>query len=56
MLCWSGCPDDKYSWGSSTGGYMTNALRKYFKKSLTYDKLWKKIEDDKSVKKYETVQ
>ena len=56
MLCWSGCPDNTYSWGSKSGGYMTNALRKYFSKSLTYDKLWKKIEADKSVKKYEIVQ
>jgi hypothetical protein len=56
MQCWSGCPDDTYSYGSSTGGQFTNTLLKYYKASMTYDELWKKIEDDKSLKAYETVQ
>ena len=56
LLCWSGCPDDKYSWGNSSGGFMTTALKKYFSKSLTYDKLWSKMEADKTVKRYEVIQ
>lgn len=56
MQCWSGCSDNSYSYGSSSGGKFTNTLRKYYKKSLTYDKLWKKIESDSSLKKYEKVQ
>ena len=56
MQCWSGCPDDTYSYGSSTGGQFTNTLLKYYKDSLTYDELWKKIEEDGSLKRYETVQ
>lgn len=56
MICWSGCPDSTYSYGSDTGGFLTNTLRKHFSKSLTYDQLWKKIESDSSLKKYEIVQ
>lgn len=56
MQCWSGCPDDTYSYGASTGGQFTNTLLKYFKDSLTYDELWKKIENDSSLKRYEIVQ
>ena len=32
MICWSGCPDNTYSYGSSSGGQFTNTLRKYFNK------------------------
>lgn len=56
MQCWSGCPDDTYSYGSSTGGQFTNTLLKYYKASMTYDELWKKIENDTMLKRYETVQ
>ena len=56
MICWSGCPDDTYSYGSSTGGELTNTIRKYFNKNLTYDQLWNKIESDKTLQKYEKVQ
>ena len=56
ILCWSGCPDDSYSYGSSTGGKFTNALLEYYSQSLTYDKLWKKIESDSGLKQYEKVQ
>lgn len=56
MQCWSGCPDDTYSYGSSTGGQFTNTLLKYYKASMTYDELWKKIEGDTMLKMYETVQ
>ena len=56
MLCWSGCPDSTYSYGSKDGGELTNTLRKYFKSSMTYNELWNKIESDKSLKEYEKVQ
>jgi len=56
MLCWSGCPDDTYSYGSSSGGKFTNTLLKYFNSALTYDELWSKIKDDKNLLVYEEVQ
>ena len=56
MICFSGCPDDTYSYGSSSGGELTNTFRKYFDKDLTYDQLWTKIEADKTLQKYEKVQ
>ena len=56
MICWSGCPDDTYSYGSSTGGQLTNTIRKYFKQDLTYDQLWILLESDKSLKQYENIQ
>lgn len=56
MQCWSGCPDNTYSYGSSTGGQFTNTLLKYFNARKTYDYLWKEIESDKSLQRYEAVQ
>ena len=56
MQCWSGCPDDTYSYGASTGGQFTNTLLKYFKESMTYEELWKKVEADSTLKQYEIVQ
>lgn len=56
MLCWAGCPDDTYSYGSESGGELTNTLLKYFKANMTYDQLWTKIENDKTLKTFETVQ
>ena len=56
LQCWSGCPDDTYSYGSSTGGKFTNTFLGYFSDSLTYDALWSKIEADKSLKQFEQVQ
>ena len=56
MQCWSGCPDDTYSYGSATGGQFTNTLLKYFNTSLTYNDLWTLIENDKTLKTYEMVQ
>lgn len=56
MICWSGCPDNKYSWGTSAGGYMTSALKSSYKKTRTYDEVWKKMEADKTTKKYEVIQ
>jgi hypothetical protein len=56
MLCWSGCPDSEYSYGDNSGGELTKTLLKYFKSSMTYDELWKKIEADKDLKDFEEVQ
>ena len=56
MICWSGCPDSTYSYGSSSGGQFTNTFRKYFSKDLTYDQLWSKIESNSTLKQYEIVQ
>ena len=56
MQCWSGCPDDTYSYGASSGGQFTNTMLKYFKDSLSYEDLWKKIENDSALKRYEIVQ
>lgn len=46
MLCWSGCKEIEYSYGSSYGGVMTNALVKRWVKGITYANLWKNIVSD----------
>jgi len=56
MQCWSGCPDDTYSYGSATGGQFTNTLLKYFDSRKTYDYLWTEIENDTALQAYEMVQ
>lgn len=56
MLCWSGCPDDTYSYGSTAGGKMTNTILKYYKAGLTYEQLWDKVSSDTDLKRYELVQ
>ena len=56
MICWSGCPDSTYSYGSSSGGQFTNTLRKYFNQDMSYDQLWNKIESNSTLKQYEIVQ
>lgn len=43
MLCWSGCLEAEYSYGSSRGGVMTNAILKYWKRGISYDELWKLV-------------
>lgn len=40
ILCWSGCKEAEYSYGSSRGGELTNALVKHWKKGITYKTLW----------------
>lgn len=40
MLCWSGCPDDNYSYGGTMGGVLTNAIRDSYGKWKSYDKVW----------------
>ena len=56
MQCWSGCPDNTYSYGSADGGKFTNTLLKYFKDGMTYDALWQKIEADRDLRRFEEVQ
>ena len=56
MLCWSGCPDDTYSYGSSSGGQFTNALLRHFNKDKTYETLWNEIKNDKTLRSYENPQ
>lgn len=56
FTCWSGCPDNTYSYGSSSGGEMTNAILRHFDNHLSYDELWEKVESDRTLKEYESVQ
>lgn len=56
MICWSGCPDNSYSYGSSTGGKFTNTLLKHFNKSYSYERLWELISTDKDLLKFEMPQ
>ena len=56
MLCWSGCPDNTYSYGSSSGGQFTNALLRHFNEGLTYQELWDKIKNDRTLRAYENPQ
>lgn len=46
MLCWSGCADDKLSYGSAAGGMFTRTLYEHLTFSISYRDLWKKISDD----------
>lgn len=56
MICFSGCPDNTYSYGGSDGGEFTNAILRHFDANKSYDELWKAIESDKVLMKYEQVQ
>lgn len=56
MLCWSGCPDNTYSYGASTGGQFTNALLRHFNANKLYDDLWNEIKNDKVLRAYENPQ
>lgn len=40
MLCWSGCLEAEYSYGSSSGGVMTNAILSRWRNRMTYADLW----------------
>lgn len=56
ILCWSGCPDSSYSYGNNSGGKFTNCIRSNFSKNRTYNTVWKKVEANSSLKKYQKVQ
>ena len=55
MLCWSGCPDDSYSYGSAYGGYFTLALCDAYSANKTYDDIWKSILNNKNLKSTQKV-
>ena len=43
MLCWSGCQELEYSYGGPTGGVMTRALVRNWRRGMTYKDLWPRI-------------
>lgn len=54
FLCWSGCPDNTYSYGDDLGGKFTNALRRNYKSYYTYEQVWNGISKDKTLLRYQT--
>lgn len=56
MLCWSGCPDNTYSYGSDRGGELTNAILRHYSAAKTYDGLWSAVESDAQLRRFEDVQ
>lgn len=56
LLCWSGCPDNTYSYGAANGGQFTNALLRHFDVSKTYEYLWNEMKNDKTLRAYENPQ
>ena len=49
MLCWSGCTDSSYSYGSNSGGAFTTVIRAYAAESSTYAEVWNRIQSDTSL-------
>lgn len=56
MLCWSGCPDDTVSYGSSAGGMFTNSMLDKFRFYETYAGMWKKVSTDRTLLRAEKPQ
>lgn len=54
MLCWSGCPDNTYSYGDVDGGKFTNAFMKAFDRRMTYGQVWTRLSNDAGLKSYQT--
>jgi hypothetical protein len=46
MICWSGCTDDTYSYGSVYGGMFTRTIYSYFRINRTYDVIWDLVSHD----------
>jgi hypothetical protein len=42
MLCWGGCEEAEYSYGSSKGGMLTNAILKHWTSGISYSNLFEK--------------
>lgn len=42
ILCWSGCKESEYSYGSDRGGELTLAVVSNWKKGISYGDLWNK--------------
>ena len=56
LLCWSGCADSEVSYGvPNSGGFLTRYILKYASPFATYDGAWKKIANNKVLKKQEIV-
>ena len=53
FLCWSGCPDNTFSYGDELGGRFTNALRRNYASYYTYEQVWKGIASDKTLARYQ---
>ena len=49
----SGSLDSEYSWGSTNGGMLTNAILKH-QKNKTYSELFELLENDKGLRKWQT--
>lgn len=54
FLCWAGCADSQYSYGDTSGGKFTNAIRRHYAPYFTYEQVWKEIEKDKWVNAVQT--
>lgn len=52
----SGCPDNKYSYGGSDGGMLTNTISLYARDYMSYNDLWEKVSSNKELKRSEIVQ
>ena len=46
MLCWSGCLEKEYSFGSKSGGVMTNSMLSRWHMGVSYSLLWSGMEKD----------
>ena len=55
MLCWSGCADNKVSYGNKDGGEFTNTFLKYYSPGITYNELWKLLATDKKLQESEII-
>lgn len=55
MLCWSGCADNTYSYGDSTGGEFTNSFLSNYKHGMTYTELWNKMRRDERLNKFQLI-
>ena len=56
LLCWSGCPDNTYSYGSNEGGFFTSTMLKYWRPGMTYNQLWRLVSVDANLSKAQICQ
>ena len=54
MLCWSGCREAEYSFGSNMGGELTLSLKACWGRKTSYSSLWAKMA--KRVTSYQSTQ
>ena len=55
MLCWSGCADNKVSYGDSSGGEFTKAFLHYYSPAFKYSDIWTLLENDSVLKHSEII-